>query len=146
MNPIAKLDFDSMICGIIAIPRFSNGDYLLARNPCAPRLGCSLEFSRYGVAKGESPEFKVRRKLLADTGFRVDAEDVMCVGCLGTDTASSAGVCRVYLLDIPVAAAHGRATDMLVRITPTELRQLIRDNHIFDAQTLGAYALLQAQQ
>lgn len=135
--------------GAVVIPRFLNGDFLLVQQRRAPVFGDSIEFPRGGIELGESPEHGARRELGEETGYQVYPKSVTFLGVLGADTATVNGFNHVFLVDIPDDAERvefdSNEISRLLRVTPAELRDLVRDNRIFDGQTLAAYGMLRAR-
>jgi ADP-ribose pyrophosphatase len=144
------IEFNKTPSGAIVIPRFGNGDFLLVQQRRAPVFGESLEFPRGGVDIGEAPVDGARRELVEETGYRVDALAATFLGVLGPDTATLNGFNHVFLVEIPDGAVQGEfdSTEItkLLRVTPFELRNLVRDNKIFDGQSLAAYGMLLAHE
>jgi len=143
------IEFNSTPVGAIVIPRLPNGDFLLVELRRAPIFGQSVEFPRGGVEGDEAPQTGALRELMEETGYVVDGDAVTYLGFLGADTATLNGQNHVFLVDIPEGAVpQGFDTEeitQLHRLSPGELRQQIRDNKIFDGQTLAAYGMLQAR-
>lgn len=144
------IEFNRVPTGAIVIPRMPNGDFLMVQLQRAPAFGLSVEFPRGGVEMGETPEAGARRELVEETGYKVDTESVTFLGILGADTATLNGFNHVFLVDIPDDAVQG-AFDTeeianVVRVSPSEFRQRVRENKIFDGQTLAAYGMMLAHQ
>lgn len=142
------IEFNSSNIGAVVIPRFSNGDFLLVELLRAPSFGMSTEFPRGGVNPKESPQAGAIRELKEETGYAVDVESLTFLGMMGPDTATLNGSNYVFIADIQEnIIQQGYNTDeitQVIRVTPEELRTLIRTRKIFDGQTLAAYGLLQS--
>ena len=142
------LEFNKMPSGAIVIPRFDNGDFLLVELRRAPVFGNSLEFPRGGVDKGETPEAGARRELVEETGYKVDTDGVTFLGVIGADTATLNGFNHVFLVDIPKDAVPGAFdTEEIIRqlrVSPSELRAMVRSNKVSCGQSLAAYGLMLA--
>jgi 8-oxo-dGTP pyrophosphatase MutT (NUDIX family) len=143
------IEFNCAPCGAIAIPRFSNGDFLRVKQRRSPIFGESIEFPRGGVDRGEAPAAGARRELREETGYKVEADALMFLGKVGADTATLNHEGHVFLVDIPEGAKPGEfdtnEISELIRVTPAQLKQMVRENKIFDGQTLAAFAMLAAR-
>lgn len=131
--------------GVIMLPQFANGDFLMVRQQRAPAIGLSLEFPRGGVDAEETVEQAARRELLEETGYGVRPEDVTLLGDIGADTATLNGVSQAYYLqiadDYPVAEFDSSEIAEVLRITPTEFATKVRQGEVVDGISLAAYAL-----
>ena len=134
-------------CAVI-IPRFSNGDFLMVRLQRAPAFGVCLEFPRGGIKPKEPWAKGACRELREETGFPSNPEDAMLLGSFGADTATINGSSHVYLVDLPDGVEPGKydeeEIDEVVRVTPAELKAMVKDHRICDGHTLSAYAMLLA--
>lgn len=134
-------------CAVV-IPRFANGDFLMVRLMRAPAFGVCLEFPRGGINVGELPAKGACRELKEETGYPSNYEDAMLLGTFGADTGTINGLSHVYLVDLPNNVVPGgfdeEEIDEVVRITPAELKAMVKDHRICDGHTLSAYAMLLA--
>jgi ADP-ribose pyrophosphatase len=115
----------------------------------SPVFGESIEFPRGGVDRGEAPAAGARRELVEETGYRVDADCLMYLGRVGADTATVNHEGHVFLVDIPEGALpeafDTNEISELLRVSPAQLKQLIKENKVFDGQTLAAFAMMAAR-
>lgn len=142
------VEFNKAPSGAIVIPRFDNGDFLLVELRRTPVFGNSVEFPRGGVDRRETPEAGARRELVEETGYKVDIDAVTFLGVIGADTATLNGFNHVFLVDIPKDAVPGAfdADEIIrqLRVSPSELRAMVRGNRISCGQSLAAYGLMLA--
>ncbi|HIH2744885.1 TPA: NUDIX hydrolase [Burkholderia lata] len=131
--------------GVVIVPRFLSGDYLMVRLARAPVIGLSLELPRGGVEPNEAPVAAAIRELLEETGYLVDLSAMRHLGQIGGDTATINSVCDVFAAsisrDVPAAPFDEREITAPVRIAPDALTEVIRRGEIKDGFTLGAMTL-----
>ncbi|HEY3704268.1 MAG TPA: NUDIX hydrolase [Terracidiphilus sp.] len=136
--------------GVVILPRFADGRYvLLAVNRYAAGEE-SLEFPRGSASTDESAEQGARRELEEET--RLVASSSRLLGYLRPDTAIVETEVRVFLMEIPeeqIASIEldeaGEAISSYQLLALGEIWAKIRAGTIRDGFTIGALGLLAAQ-
>lgn len=132
--------------GVLIVPRFSNGDFLLVRLQRVPSVGLSIEFPRGGVEPDEPLELAAVRELSEETGYDLSADSVMSLGRLAAETATVNGLMDVFAVHIPDTAQMGEfdteEIDKPMRVSEAEFKRMIIAGEIVDGMTLAAYSML----
>lgn len=135
--------------GVVMVPVFDNGDFLLVRLRRAPAIGMSLEFPRGGIESGESMTVGAIREMLEETGYVIQQDEVFRLGELASETATVNGTMSVCLVRIsagaPVSVPDQNEIDSTLRISPRELRALIASGGCLDAMSIAAMSLAMMQ-
>jgi ADP-ribose pyrophosphatase len=143
------VEFNKTTYGVVVVPQFPNGDYLLVRLPRLAVFGESLEFPRGGIDTGESTQQTAIREMREETGYAIEAIDAHYLGRIGADTGLINGYLSAYKIAIPENAVQGafdtNEINAVVRVTPAQLRDFVRQGQLVDGMSLAAYALLRLQ-
>ena len=130
--------------GVVVIPLREDGCFGLLsifRHP--PRAESGGEFPRGFGEAGLTPAQNAVKELREEIGAKVQAEDLVFLGTIQTDTGLSAGVVQVFLAPVNAAAIppdNGEGIHGLRWVTEEELRGQIAGGQITDGITLAAYA------
>lgn len=135
--------------GVVMVPVFDNGDFLLVRLRRAPAIGLSLEFPRGGIESGESTTEGAIREMLEETGYVIHPQDVFPLGELAPETATVNGTMSILLVRISASAPEGIPDQNEIhsthRVSPKELRQQIATGGCIDAMSMAAMSLAMMQ-
>jgi len=132
--------------GVLIIPRFANGDFLVTRIQRAPNLGLSVEFPRGGLDFGESGAEGATRELREETGYALPARSARALGRIAPSPQLINCKVEVFVIDIPDGAAQSafdaNEIHSLARLPECQFAAMAHEGQIFDGMTLAAYALL----
>lgn len=134
--------------GVIMVPVFPNGDFLLVQLLRAPFFGMSWEFPRGGVDAHEALIRAALREMMEETGHHLSEQDLVHMGQVGGDTATLNGASDVFLCRIPEGVAVGAFDEEEIsrvqRVPRATFLQRVVAGEIRDGLSMAAYMLCDA--
>lgn len=147
-NCYQYLDASRAAHGVVAVPRFSNGDLLLVRLRTDRAQGFSVEFPRGSTQTTNCPQSNALSTLADAPQFDWSPRNVLRLGAVASP--ASLQPTDVFLLAVPNGALPAFDTpegvNCPLRIPEQEFRQMIERAEVTDGVTLAAYALYLTRQ
>jgi ADP-ribose pyrophosphatase len=127
---------------VFVIPQLSNGDIVLCNQYRYLNQRESLEFPGGGLKSGIEPEVQAREELQEEAGYR--AGTMHYLGVFNPMNGVTDELCHVFVareLELVQATPEESEEFEIVRMSPVQIREAIRSNHIWDGMTLAAWAM-----
>lgn len=127
---------------VFVIPQLSSGEIVLCNQYRYLNQRESLEFPGGGLKYGVEPEAQAREELQEEAGYHAGA--MKFLGVFNPMNGVTNELCHVFLaqdLELVTATPEESEEFEIISMTPDQIREAIKKNHIWDGMTLAAWAL-----